>query len=73
MEAHFSVPADTVRRPGVLEVGLCGEVAARVDMVVTGGDHMAVSGLGLTDQVGDGGGDIRAPVTARLPPSQKSF
>lgn len=52
---------------------MLGEVVARVDMVVPGRHHMAVTGRGLADQVGDGGGDIGAPATARLPPSQKSF
>lgn len=34
---------------------------AGVDVVITGGHHMPVAGLGLTDQVRDGGGDIGTP------------
>lgn len=35
-------------------------MVARVHVVVTGGHHVAVTGLGLTDQIGDRGGDVGA-------------
>jgi hypothetical protein len=44
----------------VLEVGVLGEVGARVDVVVTGGDDDGVLPVGVPDQLGDGGGPARA-------------
>ncbi|CAO0832797.1 hypothetical protein SMICM17S_07939 [Streptomyces microflavus] len=58
VEADALRTGDAVHRPGVLEVRGVGEVVAGVDVVVPGGDHVPVAGLGLTDEIGDGGGDV---------------
>src|SRR5690606_19180940 len=49
-----------VRRPRVDEVGLVGEVVARVEVEVAGRHDVVVVGAVLGDVPGDGGGHVRA-------------
>lgn len=73
VEADALGAGHAVRLPGVRIVGVVGEVAAGSDVVVAGGHHMAVSGGGLPDQLGDRGCHIGAPGHREAAPSQKSF
>ncbi len=58
MEADPFGTRDAVHRPAVHVVGVVGEVVARVDVVVPGGEDVPVAGGGLGDEVGDRGGHL---------------
>lgn len=73
MELASLTAHDAMHRERVLEVGVLGEVGARIDVMVTGGDDEGVLPVGAPDQLGDSRGPVRAPFTGTLPPSQKSF
>ena len=51
---------------------MIGEVLARIDVVVHGRHHMGVV-VGVGEMFGDARATAEPPVTAREPPSQKSF
>src|SRR5690606_5155461 len=58
VEARALGAGHAVGGPGVHVVRVVGEVAARGDVVVAGGYDVPVSGRGLPDQLGDGGGHV---------------
>ena len=73
MEVGPGVPGDAVRRPGVRVVRIVREVAAGIDVVVLGRDHVVVAVVAEASSELMPRATAAPPATASEPPSQKSF